>query len=98
MHVQYNYYSCERALHLQQNAAQVHDSHHGSQGKITESSNISTEQKPYHFSAYSFVSSKYFFYFCVADMSAANFLCYKTSAILLGVETTFYKESFSFLP
>ena len=38
-------YSWEGALHLQKNASQVYDSHHGSQGKITESSNISTEQK-----------------------------------------------------
>ncbi len=46
MHVQYNYYSCERALHLQQNASQVYDSDHGSQGKFTESSNVSIDQKP----------------------------------------------------
>jgi hypothetical protein len=82
----------ERSTFLQQNASQVYDSHHGSQGKITESSNISTEQKFLHFSAYSFVSSKYFFYFCVAVVSAAKFLCYKPFVILLWVETTFLNK------
>jgi hypothetical protein len=48
MHVQYRttiIVERERSTFLQKNASQVYDSDHGSQGKITESSNISTEQK-----------------------------------------------------